>query len=47
MYGFVIPNYKEEEDMLAETLSVLASHPRAKQKYVVLLAMEAHENGSE
>ena len=46
IYGYVIPNYKEEEEMLAETLQLLATHSRAKEKYLIFLAMEAHEPNS-
>lgn len=30
MFGFIIPSYKEDIEMLAETLDVLAAHRRAK-----------------
>ena len=33
--------------MMAETLDVLAAHKRAKERYLVFLAMEEHEEGSE
>lgn len=33
--------------MLAETLDVLAAHKRAKDHYMIFMAMEAHEEGSE
>ena len=33
--------------MMAETLDLLASHKRAKERYLIFLAMEAHEPGSE
>lgn len=42
-YGFIIPNYKEEIELISETLEVLASHKRAKSHYLIFLAMEAHE----
>jgi hypothetical protein len=29
-YAFIIPNYKEDEEMLQQTLDVLASHSRAQ-----------------
>lgn len=29
-YGFILPNYKEDVEMMAETLDVLAAHTRAK-----------------
>lgn len=32
--------------MLIETLNVLADHSRAKEKYLIFLAMEAHEEES-
>ena len=31
---------------MAETLQTLASHKRAKERYLIFLAMEAHEEGS-
>jgi hypothetical protein len=33
--------------MMAETLDVLAAHKRAKERYLIFLAMEAHEEGSD
>ncbi|KAJ3407952.1 hypothetical protein HDV05_005223 [Chytridiales sp. JEL 0842] len=42
----IIPNYKEELEVLHETLSVLASHPDAAESYLVCLAMEEGEAGS-
>eukprot|EP00442_Polarella_glacialis_P052661 CAMPEP_0115141342 /NCGR_PEP_ID=MMETSP0227-20121206/59478_1 /TAXON_ID=89957 /ORGANISM="Polarella glacialis, Strain CCMP 1383" /LENGTH=603 /DNA_ID=CAMNT_0002549681 /DNA_START=73 /DNA_END=1885 /DNA_ORIENTATION=+ len=38
----VIPNYKEDEDMLAETLESL-KEARGSEKFFVMLAMEARE----
>lgn len=35
IHAIVIPNYKEEVDVLRETLDVLASHPRAQSCYDV------------
>lgn len=35
VHAIVIPNYKEEVDVLRETLDVLASHPRARNCYDV------------
>ena len=29
-YGFILPNFREEIEMLAETLDVLAAHKRSK-----------------
>lgn len=45
--GFIVPNYCEDFDLLAETLTVLAGHRCAKQRYLVFLAMEAHEKDSD
>lgn len=39
-YGFIIPNYKEDVEMMSETLDVLATHKRAKTNYLIFLAME-------
>jgi hypothetical protein len=33
--------------MMADTLQLLASHKRSQEKYVIFLAMEGHEEGSE
>lgn len=41
-YGFILPNYKEDVEMLAETLDVLAAHTRAKERYLIFMAMEVH-----
>lgn len=35
VHAIVIPNYKEENDTLRETLEVLASHPQARSTYDV------------
>ena len=43
---FVIPSYREETELLSQTINQLASHSAAKQRYLVVLAMEAHEEGS-
>ena len=37
VHAIVIPNYKEENDTLRETLEVLASHPQARATYDVSL----------
>eukprot|EP00183_Erythrolobus_madagascarensis_P003114 CAMPEP_0185851932 /NCGR_PEP_ID=MMETSP1354-20130828/12444_1 /TAXON_ID=708628 /ORGANISM="Erythrolobus madagascarensis, Strain CCMP3276" /LENGTH=510 /DNA_ID=CAMNT_0028553047 /DNA_START=143 /DNA_END=1675 /DNA_ORIENTATION=- len=42
-----IPNYKEPENLLAATLAALAEHTLAKREYVICLAMEAGEDGSD
>jgi len=39
----VLPNYNESVELLETTLKCLAEHPRAKTRYVVVLAMEAAE----
>jgi cellulose synthase/poly-beta-1,6-N-acetylglucosamine synthase-like glycosyltransferase len=46
-YAFVIPSYKEDVDLLADTLSWIASHSRSRSNYLVFMAMERHEEGSE
>ena len=35
IHAVLIPNYKEDVDVLRETLDVLASHPRARRQYDV------------
>ncbi|KAK4240845.1 glycosyl transferase family group 2-domain-containing protein [Achaetomium macrosporum] len=47
IHAIVIPNYKEENDTLRETLEVLASHPQARTTYDVYLAMEQREHNAE
>lgn len=47
MHCFIIPSYKEDPELIAETLSWIASHPRAKTNYMIMLAMEKHEEGSD
>jgi hypothetical protein len=47
IHAIVIPNYKEENDTLRETLEVLASHPQARDTYDVYLAMEQREHNAE
>ncbi|KAL2168106.1 hypothetical protein VTG60DRAFT_370 [Thermothelomyces hinnuleus] len=47
IHAIVIPNYKEENDTLRETLEVLASHPQARSTYDVYLAMEQREHNAE
>lgn len=46
-YAFVIPSYKEDVDLLADTLKWIASHSRSRTNYLVFMAMERHEEGSE
>ena len=45
-YAWVIPSYNEDESVINTTLNQLATHSRAKNNYVVFLAMEEHEMGS-
>ena len=45
-HAIIIPNYKEELDILESTLQQIAGHTQAKQRYLVFLAMEGHEEGS-
>lgn len=47
LHAFVIPSYKEDIELLAETLDRLAMHPSSKSRLMVFLAMEAHEEHSE
>ncbi|KAJ3249355.1 hypothetical protein HDU78_003140 [Chytriomyces hyalinus] len=42
----LLPNYKEDPDTLADTLSVLASHQSAKSSYTICLGMEDSEAGA-
>ena len=37
----------EEIEILCQTLDLLASHTKAKDHYLIFLAMESHEAGSE
>jgi hypothetical protein len=41
-YAWVLPNYKEDVKILEATLKQLSKHFRAKSKYIIMLAMEAH-----
>jgi hypothetical protein len=43
----VIPAYKEELEILRETLNVLGSHVQTRDQYLICLAMECREVGSE
>ncbi|KAK3382455.1 glycosyl transferase family group 2-domain-containing protein [Lasiosphaeria ovina] len=47
IHAIIVPNYKEENDTLRETLEVLASHPQARNTYDVYLAMEQREHNVE
>jgi len=42
-----VPNYKEPEELLAATLSALAEHESARREYIICLAMEHGEEGSD
>ncbi|KAI8974963.1 glycosyl transferase family group 2-domain-containing protein [Pilobolus umbonatus] len=44
-HAFVIPNYSEPEALLKDTIERLASHRYATSHYVIILAMEASEEG--
>lgn len=46
-HAFAIPSYKEDIELLAETLETLAQHQRAASSYLIFLAMEEHEQGSD
>lgn len=46
-HGFIIPNYGEPTRVLRSTLSALATHPGARGRYAVMLAMEGAEAGCE
>lgn len=46
-HAIIIPSYKEDSELLLETLNVLAKHQLARTTYIVMLAMEAHEEGSD
>ncbi|KAF2862273.1 hypothetical protein K470DRAFT_256236 [Piedraia hortae CBS 480.64] len=43
VFVIILPSYQESIETLANTLSVLASHPLAKRCYHIYLAMEARE----
>lgn len=45
-FAFIIPNFKEDEQVLEATLSQLADHPYASRQFLVLLAMEGRESGA-
>eukprot|EP01025_Chloroclados_australasicus_P009679 TRINITY_DN13707_c0_g1_i9.p1 TRINITY_DN13707_c0_g1~~TRINITY_DN13707_c0_g1_i9.p1 ORF type:complete len:515 (+),score=35.99 TRINITY_DN13707_c0_g1_i9:207-1751(+) len=44
---FIIPNYKEDVSILQSTLRSLGEHEDANKRYLVVLAMEAREEGHE
>ena len=39
-HAFAIPSYKEDIELLAQTLEVLSKHKRATYTYLIFLAME-------
>ena len=41
-YAWVIPSYMENAEVITATLQQLANHSRAKDNYIICLAMEAH-----
>ena len=45
-HAVIIPNYKEDSDILSATIANLAKHPAASERYIVFLAMEDRETGS-
>lgn len=45
-HAFIIPSYKEDIQLLQDTLDKLAAHKDSKSRYLVFMAMEAHEEGS-
>ncbi|KAI9254853.1 glycosyl transferase family group 2-domain-containing protein [Sporodiniella umbellata] len=47
LHTFVIPNYSEPEGLLKDTIGKLAMHRNARSNYVIILAMEASEEGWE
>ena len=46
-HAFVIPSYKEDVELLSETLEKIAMHQGSRANYMVFLAMEAHEENSD
>jgi cellulose synthase/poly-beta-1,6-N-acetylglucosamine synthase-like glycosyltransferase len=46
-HAFVVPNYKESPETLRATLRALSAHPSARTHYIVVLAMEGREAGSD
>jgi len=46
-FAFIVPNYKEDEQVLETTLSHLAAHPYANRQFIVILAMEERETGAQ
>ncbi|KAG2206766.1 hypothetical protein INT47_003708 [Mucor saturninus] len=47
IHTFVIPNYSEPEALLKDTIGKLAAHRNASTNYVIILGMEASEEGWE
>ena len=46
LHALIIPSYKEDIELIAETLSFLSHHKRAKETYFIYLAMEKHEENA-
>ncbi|KAI9322314.1 hypothetical protein BX666DRAFT_1893711 [Dichotomocladium elegans] len=47
IHAFIVPNYAEPEGLLRDTIKRLANHSNAQTNYVIILAMEASEQGHE
>ena len=47
LHAFIIPSYKEDVELLSDTLDYLAAHPWAKARILIFMAMEAHEDQSD
>ncbi|KAI9319838.1 hypothetical protein BX666DRAFT_1853194 [Dichotomocladium elegans] len=45
IHAFIVPNYAEPEALLRDTVKRLANHRNAQTNYVIILAMEASEQG--
>ncbi|KAJ5089044.1 hypothetical protein N7532_007728 [Penicillium argentinense] len=46
VHAIIVPNYCEDLQTLETTLKVLASHPRARSRYEIYLAMEQKEDAA-
>ena len=46
-HAFIIPNYNESIELLQETISQLAKHKEAKNRYLVYLGMEKWQKDSD
>ena len=45
-HAFIVPNYKEDISVLRDTLRQIARHPHSSTRFLLFLAMEAHEPNS-